>query len=246
MGGVTAWALVILGVGELIRVRRERALTSRRASEERQRRQANEERLRIARELHDTVAHHMSLINMQASVALHVLDRRPEQAEVALGVIRDASKEGLDELRSLVAVLRDEQQAAPREPTATLHSLDEVLERTQTAGLSVDKVVTGAERPLPTAVELAAYRIVQEAITNVLRHADASRVRVVLDYRDVELDVQVEDDGRGLEVAATSLTGSGVLGMRERAQSLGGTLHVDRSSLGGTRVAAVLPLRGGP
>ncbi|MGH3508302.1 MAG: sensor histidine kinase [Nocardioidaceae bacterium] len=244
-GGVTAWALVILGVGELIRVRRERALTSRRASEERQRRQANEERLRIARELHDTVAHHMSLINMQASVALHVLDRRPEQAEVALGVIRDASKEGLDELRSLVAVLRDEQHAAPREPTATLRSLDEVLERTQTAGLSVDKVVTGAERPLPTAVELAAYRIVQEAITNILRHADASRVRVVLDYRDVELDVQVEDDGRGLEVAATS-TGSGVLGMRERAQSLGGTLHVDRSSLGGTRVAAVLPLRGGP
>jgi signal transduction histidine kinase len=239
---VTAWALVVLGVGELIRVRRERTLTSRRAGEERQRRQVNEERLRIARELHDTVAHHMSLINMQASVALHVLDRRPEQAQVALGVIRDASKEGLEELRALVAVLRDVQHTAPREPTATLRSLDEVLERTKTAGLRVDKIVSGVERPLPTAVELAAYRIIQEAITNVLRHADADRVRVLLDYGEEELQVQVEDDGRGVDVTTTN--GSGLLGMRERAQSLGGTLLVDHSTFGGARVAAVLPLQG--
>jgi signal transduction histidine kinase len=243
-GGVTAWALVVLGVGEIIRVRRERTLTSRRATDERHRRQANEERLRIARELHDTVAHHMSLINMQASVALHVLDRKPEQAEVALGAIRDASKEGLAELRSLVAVLRDEEQAAPRAPTATLSGLDELMSRTEQAGLVVEKVVSGTERTLPTAVELAAFRIVQEAITNVVRHAGAHRTRILLHYGDEELGVHVDDDGRGVEVWGET-TGTGVLGMRERAQALGGSLRVEASpDLGGTRVVAVLPLRG--
>jgi signal transduction histidine kinase len=244
VGGVTAWALVVLGVGELIRVRRERTLSSRRATEERQRRQANEERLRIARELHDTVAHHMSLINMQASVALHVLARKPEQAEVALGAIRDASKEGLAELRSLVAVLRDEQHAAPRAPSATLSALDELLSRTEQAGLVVEKVISGTERPLPTAVELAAFRIVQEAITNVVRHAGAHRTRVLLHYGDEELGVQVDDDGRGIEVR-TQVAGTGVLGMRERAQALGGSIRLEPSpDLGGTRVVADLPLKG--
>jgi signal transduction histidine kinase len=240
--GVTAWALVVLGAGEIVRVRRERVLTARRASEERERRQANEERLRIARELHDTVAHHMSLINMQASVALHVLDRQPEQAEVALTAIRDASKEGLAELRSLVAVLRDEEHTAPRTPATTLGAIDDLLSRTERTGLVVDKVVAGSERPVPTAVDLAAYRIVQEAITNVVRHSEARHVRVLLHYGDDELGVQVDDDGRGVEVRGGT-PGSGVLGMRERAHALGGSLRIEPSpDLGGTRVAAVLPL----
>ena len=180
---------------------------------------------------------------MQASVALHVLDRRPEQAEVALGVIRDASKEGLDELRSLVAVLRDEHRRR-REPTATLHSLDEVLERTRTAASRRQ----GRHRGRATAADRRRAGGVPHRPGSHHERPQARRrqsVRVVLDYRDVELDVQVEDDGRGLGWRRHR-PGAAWPGMRERAQSLGGTLHVDRSSLGGTRVAAVLPLRGGP
>jgi signal transduction histidine kinase len=245
-GGVTAWALVVLGAGEIIRVRRERAQSARRVWAERQARQANEERLRIARELHDTVAHHMSVINMQASVALHVLDRQPEQAEAALTAIRDSSRSGLSELRSLVAVLRDEQQSAPRTPAATLANLDELLDRTRTAGLVVDQIVSGTERPLPTAVELAAFRIVQEAVTNVVRHSGAGRARVLLHYGDEELRVQVEDDGRGVHVRDEN-PGSGLLGMRERAESLGGSLRLEQSpDLGGARLVAHLPVRAAP
>jgi signal transduction histidine kinase len=127
--GVGAWALVILIAGEVARVRIERAAAARQARAETERRLANEERLRIARELHDVVAHHMSLINVQAGVALHLVDRRPEQAQTALAAIKDASKEALAELRSLVGVLRDESEAAPRRPASMLDSLDGLVEQ---------------------------------------------------------------------------------------------------------------------
>ncbi|MGH3425016.1 MAG: sensor histidine kinase [Nocardioidaceae bacterium] len=242
--GVGAWALLILVVAEFVRVRRERTVTARRARAETARREANEERLRIARELHDVVAHHISLINVQAGVALHLVDRKPEQTQTALAAIKDASREALTELRSLVGVLRDEAEGAPRDPAATLRSLDDLIERSGYAGLTVRKRVEGRERPLPSAVELAAFRIIQEAITNVVRHAAADTATVTLDYREEELVVTIEDDGRGTRGAAEAAVGSGIRGMRERASALGGTLDVSDVPGTGARVRAALPLGG--
>jgi signal transduction histidine kinase len=235
--GVVAWALLVLAVAEVIRIRRERISASRQARAEAGRRRANEERLQIARELHDVVAHHISLINVQAGVALHIVDRRPEQAETALQAIKDASKEALVELRSLVGILRDDDEAAPRKPTGTLASLDDLVERSGHAGLAVTKTVEGSARPLGSSVELAALRIIQEAITNVIRHSGASRAAITLRYGERDLTVTIEDDGRGL----TSGEGTGIVGMRERAEALGGTLSVGTGSPKGVRVRAVLP-----
>jgi len=241
LSGVVAWSLVVLAFGEVVRVRQERFSAARQARAESARRQANEERLQIARELHDVVAHHISLINVQAGVALHIVDRKPEQAQTALEAIKDASKEALVELRSLVGILRDVDEQAPRRPTGTLASLDDLVERSGHAGLQVRKTIRGDVRPLPSSVELAALRIVQEAITNVVRHAAATHADIVLAYEPEELTVTVEDDGRGF-VAADS-GGTGIVGMRERAATLGGTIEVGRGHAGGTRVHATLPLR---
>jgi signal transduction histidine kinase len=241
---VGAWALVILIAGEAARVRRERALAAREARAETQRREANEERLRIARELHDVVAHHMSLINVQAGVALHLVDRRPEQAQTALTAIKDASKEALVELRSLVEVLRDETETAPRAPASMLASLDDLIKRTRRAGLAVHKTVAGRAGPLPVAVELAAFRIVQEAITNIVRHAEARHADIRLDYGADTLTVQIEDDGCGGPHLTELQEGSGIRGMQERAAALGGSLALEPSPFGGLRVCAVLPLGG--
>ncbi|MCW2749002.1 MAG: hypothetical protein JWR83_112 [Aeromicrobium sp.] len=237
--GVVAWSLLVLAVAEVIRIRRERISASRQARAEAGRRRANEERLQIARELHDVVAHHISLINVQAGVALHIVDRRPEQAETALQAIKDASKEALVELRSLVGILRDDDEAAPRTPTGTLASLDDLVERSGHAGLVVTKTVEGFARPLGSSVELAALRIVQEAITNVVRHSGATRATITLAYAERDLTVTVEDDGRGL----TTGDGTGIVGMRERAEALGGTLSVGAGSPNGVRVRAVLPIQ---
>ncbi len=240
--GVGAWALVILIVGEVARVRRERSIVAGQVRAETERRQVNEERLRIARELHDVVAHHMSLINVQAGVALHLVDRRPEQAQTALVAIKDASKEALVELRALVGVLRDETEAAPRAPASTLASLDSLVERSGHAGLTVRKVVEGDVRPLPAATELAAFRIIQEAITNVVRHSGARHADIRLGYGTDVLSVEVADDGTGGPDIASLEEGSGIRGMRERAVALGGTLTMGASPSGGTSVAVTLPL----
>jgi signal transduction histidine kinase len=245
-GAVAAWALLALIAGEGIRVRRERAAVARQARAEIQRRQANEERLRIAHELHDVVAHHMSMINVQAGVALHLLDRRPEQAEAALAAIKEASKEGLTELRSLVDVLRDQAEAAPRGPTSMLESLDDLIERSGHAGLRVTKQVDGDVRPLPAAVSLAAFRIIQEAITNVVRHSGADHADIVLRYGEDVLTVRVDDDGRGGPRAHEFDGGSGLRGMHERAAALDGTLTVGASPAGGVRIDATLPMRSEP
>jgi signal transduction histidine kinase len=242
--GVGAWALVILAVAEVARVRTERAGAARQARAETVRRQANEERLRIARELHDVVAHHMSLINVQAGVALHLVDRRPEQAQTALVAIKDASKEALVELRALVGVLRDEAEAAPRAPASKLGSLDGLVERSSHAGLTVRKLVQGEERPLSASVELAAFRIVQEAITNVVRHSGARQADICLDYGARVLTVEVADDGTGGARIASLGEGSGIRGMRERSAALRGTLTLAASPRGGLRLVATLPLGG--
>ena len=217
-GGLLAWTLVVLAVAEVGRSWRERAATYRQAARETRLRQAGEERLRIAQELHDVVAHHMSLINVQAGVALHLGDRRPEQVEPALVAIRDASKEALTELRSLIDVLRLDGAPAPRSPVANLAGLDDIVDRSGHAGLQVTKTVSGLASPLSAAVELAAYRIVQEAITNIVRHAHATQAAVTLDYGDEVLSLTIEDNGDGAARLPNLVQGNGISGMQERAR----------------------------
>ena len=244
VGGLLAWAGIVVALGELVRVRRDRAVSYRQAAQERRRRQAGEERLRIAQELHDVVAHHMSLINVQAGVALHLADRRPETVEPALQAIKDASKEALGELRSLIDLLRDDDDPAPRSPAPTLAAVGDIIERSAYAGLAVTKRIEGQERPLSAAVELAAYRIVQEAITNIVRHAHASRAEVVVGYDADTLTVRVDDNGVGGPRAGRLDAGNGLRGMHERAAALGGALQVTASPMGGLRVEAILPAQG--
>jgi signal transduction histidine kinase len=238
---VSGWAVVVLSVAEVVRVRAERAASFRQAAQERRRRQAGEERLQIARELHDVVAHHLSLINVQAGVALHLAERRPENVEPALRAIKDASGEALGELRSLIDVLRDDRARAPRAPAPTLATVDDIVERSAHAGLQVTKTIEGQVRPLPAAVELAACRVVQEAITNVVRHAHARRAVVALGYGAGLLTVRVDDDGRATVGEAQLEQGNGLRGMHERAAALGGTLAVGASPIGGLRVELTLP-----
>lgn len=235
-----AWALVVLALAEVGRVRRERALSHRRALVEERRRRAGEDRLRLAQELHDVVAHHMSLINVQASVALHLRETDPEQVDEALRVIKGASKEALVELRELIGVLREGDGPAPRHPAAGLAALGDLVTRTRLAGVDLSTRTTGPPAPLPPGVDLAAYRVAQEAVTNVVRHSGARRAEVLVEHRPGELVVTVDDDGRG---DATALTeGNGIRGMRERTAALGGDVRLERSPLGGLRVVACLPL----
>src|SRR5690606_35800167 len=185
------------------------------------RRHASEERLRIAQELHDVIGHHLSLINVQAGVGLHLMDSRPEQARAALSAIKQASAEALGEVRSVLATLRAADEAAPRTPAL---GLDRLAELTGDAGLPVQTSIVGTARPLPPEVDRAAYRIVREALTNVRRHAGAgAAARVVVEYGAKELVVRVDDDGGGATPAAPVNEGTGIGGMRERAEALGGS-----------------------
>jgi signal transduction histidine kinase len=209
-----------------------------RARAEQQRRQASEERLRIARELHDVLGHHLSLINVQAGVGLHLMDTRPEQAREALTAIKSASAEALREVRSVLGVLRPEEEAAPRAPAPSLGRLDDL---TADAGLPVRTAVHGTARPLPPEVDRAAYRIVQEALTNVRRHAGPEATAMVtIGYGDRAVTVEVTDDGVGGSV--TSDQGNGIAGMRARASALGGTLSAGPVDGGGFRIAVTLPM----
>jgi signal transduction histidine kinase len=240
---LAAWLVVLLTVGELLRSRRERVAEARHTREEQARRRAGEERLLIARELHDVLAHNISLISVQAGVALHLMDDRPEQARTALEAIKQASGETLREMRSVLDILRGGDEGAPRTPTAGLARLDDVVARSAAAGLEVEVEVEGAPRPLPAGVDLAAFRIVQEALTNVTRHARAASATVHLTYGESDLVVQVDDDGRGPDGSPDGLGGgNGIPGMRERASALGGELDAGRRAGGGFRVRARLPV----
>jgi signal transduction histidine kinase len=218
---------------------------------EAQRREASEERLLLARELHDALAHNVSLISVQASTALHLFDEEPERARAALAAIKSASHETLQELRATVRALRADGELVPRSPVAGLEQLDELVAQTREVGLPVKLERIGEVRTLPTRVELAAYRIVQEALTNARRHAQASAARVVLDYRCDALEVRVADNGRGIPTGRTGDirdgdgTGHGLRGMRERAVALGGTLRTEQQPGGGFVVAARLPVTAG-
>jgi len=220
---------------EMMKVRAERA----RAKEEQERRQASEERLRIARELHDVLGHHLSLISVQAGVGLHLMDSRPEQAREALTAIKTASAEALREVRAVLDVLRTEDEAAPRQPALGLSRLDEL---TADAGLPVTTKVTGAERRLPAEVDRAAYRIVQEALTNVRKHAAAgATASISVDYLPTALHLAIRNDGPPVDDQSGGPgEGTGIAGMRERAQSLGGTLEAGPVD-GGFLVSVLLP-----
>ena len=245
--GVLAWALLLAGFGELIRVRQANRIEARRRLAETARREAGEERLRIARELHDVVAHHMSLINVQAGVALHLVDRSPEQVETSLQTIKDASKEALNELRSLIGVLRADNEAAPRLPVATLASLDELANRARQAGLDLQTSVTGqTDATIPAAVELAAYRIIQEAVTNVVRHSGATQAEVTVIVGDDAVDLVVSDNGRGIARTRRAGDGTGLRGMEERAHALHGHVDIGPAPIRGTRVSAHLPFEVNP
>ncbi|WP_433159001.1 sensor histidine kinase [Kribbella sp. CA-247076] len=232
---------VVLGfTAELFRAHRDRVTAAARTRREAELRKAGEERLRIAQELHDVVAHHISLINVQASTALHLVDRQPEQAGPALAAIKDASKEALVELRSIVGILRQSDESAPRQPVAGLERLDHLVSRTSRAGLEVHTIVHGDPHPLPTGLDRAAFRIIQESLTNIVRHAKATAATVRIQYGEEALTLQVDDDGQSL--TGPPKEGNGIIGMRERATALGGTLTATRTPAGGLRITAHLPL----
>ena len=245
---LAGWLTVLVIAAEVVRLRRERTVETRAARALDARRRASEERLQMARDLHDVVGHHISLINVQAAVALDLMESRPEQARGALTAIEGASRDALDELRTMLAALRRAGEDAPRSPAPGLARLDELMELTHAAGISVTVLTVGDRQPLPAAVDLAAYRIIQESLTNVARHAARSTATVRLGYGPGGLDIEVSDDGRSLAANGSSSrpgTGNGIAGMRERAAALGGTLQAGPDPGGGFVVTTHLPL-GGP
>jgi signal transduction histidine kinase len=241
--GWLAWLVTFVAGCELWRARRERLVHERAVRDEGRRRQGAEERLRIAQELHDSLGHHVSLINVQAGVALYLIDEDPGQARAALAVIKQASRDLLVEMRVALGVLRAVDEQPPRAPIAGLDRLDGLLADNRAAGLPVTLDVLGAPRRLPASIDHAAYRIVQEALTNVRRHAAAGSATVRLRYTDHRLEVQIDDNGAGPAGTTPPDGGSGVAGMRERAAALDGSLTVGPRPGGGFRVRAELPLR---
>ncbi|MGI8714400.1 MAG: sensor histidine kinase [Solirubrobacteraceae bacterium] len=222
-----------------------RAFT-RRETEEGSRRAVDAERLRIARELHDVVAHTMATINVQAGVAAHVIDQQPGQATQALEAIRQASKEGLRELRGILNVLRQADEPDPTTPAPRLDQLDALIDGTRRAGLPTTLTVQGRPRALSSTVDLAAFRIVQESLTNALRYAGPTSATVTLSYLRDHLTVEILDSGQGppdteTNVDASAHSGHGIPGMRERAQATGGTLVAGPGPERGFGVHARLP-----
>jgi len=205
-----------------------------------------EERLRLARELHDVVAHAVSVIAVQSGVGAHVADSRPGEVGKALAAIEETSRAALTELRRLLGVLRqDGETQASLNPAPGLANLEGLLAEVAEAGLAVRLRVEGAPSPLPAGVDLSAYRIVQEALTNVVKHAGPAHAQVTIRYRDQEVAVEVIDDGPGVAAVAADGrrgTGHGLIGMAERVAAFGGDLEVGPRPGGGFRVAARLPL----
>ncbi|MGY1898987.1 histidine kinase [Nocardia gipuzkoensis] len=302
-----AWLAVLLLAAEGIRQRKavlverkQRAEAARRDEEAQRERRASEERLAIARELHDVLAHSLSMINVQSSVALELLDKRPEQAETALTAIKNASRDALAEVHSLLHTIRsgtapaaaDEQPAtdgadaeetgrrrtrrsarnrnsaaverissdgdrpeesaeavaepppAPRAPAPSIGDLDDLLQRPRATGLTVNTRILGTPQQLPSVIDVAAARIVQESLTNVLRHAPGADATVTVRYTADSVDITV-DNTRPTSATSRSGTsgGNGIIGMRERTHALGGALTAGPRPSGGFRVAARLPTR---
>jgi signal transduction histidine kinase len=240
------WSAGAVFLGEVLRTRRtrlaelqERARTLERTREEEARRRVAEDRLQIARDLHDGVAHAMTTINVQAGAAAHVMDRHPEAAKDALVAIRRASGDVLDELTAMVALLREGDQTPELVPTPGLHQIADLVQATRDAGPEVTLAVDGPVGTVPKPVGTAAYRIVQESLTNVLRHAHATAVEVRVRVDADEVSVEVHDNGTGDRVAPLSMgSGLGIRGMRERAEATGGRLEAGPAADGGFTVKA--------
>jgi signal transduction histidine kinase len=246
--GLAAWLLVLAAVTELARSRQLRAAEVRRVRRQESLRRVGEERLRIARELHDVLAHNVSLINVQAGVALHLLqkgDAEPKEVEPALAAIKQASAETLREMRAVLGTLRQADEAAPRAPEPGLDNLEALVGRMRDAGVEVALSFSGERRELPGSVDLAAYRIAQEALTNVARHAPGRPARVEVAFDDDGVTVMVSNPTAG-GAPGEPEAGNGIVGMRERATALGGTLEAGRGSDGVFTVRARLPLATAP
>ncbi|RZD78281.1 sensor histidine kinase [Streptomyces albidoflavus] len=255
---VTSLSAAVVVLGVLVRSRREtRAELGRLTTltaEEQARRMLLEERSRIARELHDVVAHHMSVISIQAQVAPHLVTEPPQELKENLAGIRQNALEALSELRLVLGVLRSEPSGepangpgtgpAPNAPQPTLDRLDALVDNTRAAGLTVSVEVTGERRPLPPGVELSAYRITQEALSNVLRHAPGATAGIRLEHTPAGLRLTVHNSPPQQPAPPSPGTGHGLLGMRERTAMLGGVLTTHRLPDGGYEVSAFLPADG--
>jgi len=212
-----------------------------------------DERLRIARDLHDVLAHHIAVINVQAGVAGHLMDQRPEQARAALDHVRAAARSVLSEMQAVLTVLRDPGEGAdPAEPAPGLGHLNGLLEGFRTLGLSVDLVVSGVPETVPAAADLVAYRVIQESLTNVRKHAGRAAAEVRLEHRPSALVISVTNSGGGVPArhpagapagvqTAPANGGFGLIGMRERVHSVGGDLRTTPTADGGFLVTATLP-----
>jgi signal transduction histidine kinase len=251
-----------LFAGQLVAGRRARRVEGERQRVETERarevdtqRRVDAERLRIARELHDVVAHNISLINVQATMGVHLMETRPAEAAAALGAIKTASKQALRELRAILDVLRQADEDEPTRPTSGLAEVDSLARSTRLAGLPVEVVVVGDRRPVPSSVDVAAFRIIQESLTNALRYSGGAPTRVSIDYHPQSLVIDIVDDGdcasggdgsgpggAGLGGAGHSGAGHGIAGMTERAAAVGGTLRAGPIGAGGFGVHARLPL----
>lgn len=247
--GAVFWLAVLAAViagSEGFRARRERAAQAAATVAETAQRRGVQERLRIAQELHDVLGHHVSLINVQAGVALYLLDDDPEQARSALAAIKQSSRDLLREMRSTLGVLRAVDESPPHHPVPGIDRLPALAGDVRAAGLPVELETVGEPRELPPSVDLAAYRIVQEALTNVRRHAGPATARVRLCYSGDGITVQVDDDGMGMaDRAGEPGSGNGLPGMRDRATALGGSMEAGPLPGRGFRVRATLPVEAG-
>ncbi|MEV6387844.1 ATP-binding protein [Nocardia xishanensis] len=233
-----AWLIAAGAAGEALRQAERRADEAERTREQTARRRADEERLHIARELHDSLTHQISVIKVQSEAAVHVARKRGEEVPEALLAIRDAGREAARELRATLEALRDDSKSPP-------HGLDHVpalVERARTTGLDATLTIGGQPQDLPAAVDRTAYRIVQESLTNISRHAAASNASIRIDYRPDALVVRVDDDGTATSTIAPP-SGVGLLGMHERVTALGGRLRAAPRDEGGFSVRAELPVQ---
>ncbi|EME61694.1 sensor histidine kinase [Amycolatopsis decaplanina] len=236
-----AWLIAAGAAGEALRQAERRADEAERTREETARRRADEERLHIARELHDSLTHQISVIKVQAEVAVHLATKRGEPVPESLLAIREAGREATRELRATLEALRDDETNPPH----GLDRISDLVKRAQASGLDATLTIEGQRHDLPAAVDRTAYRIVQESLTNIARHAAATTASVRIDHRPGALAIQVDDDGEATP-GTEPIPGVGLLGMRERVTALGGRLHAGPRSAGGFSVRAELPVERTP
>ena len=242
VGQALIYPAVLWRFGETARRSAELARQLRREQAVRARREVAEERGRIARELHDVVAHHISVISVQTGLARFVFASDPDTARGALDTVDASAKEALEELRRMLLVLRADDEGAPAAPMPGLARLEQMAERLRTGGVPVSLAVEGTPRPLTPGVELCAYRVVQEALTNVVKHAPGASAEIRLAYEPHQVTVSVTDDGQGRDPARVEAHGGlGLLGMRERTKLYGGRISVGPQDQGGFAVRLTLP-----